>query len=321
MNAAVVYSFDVPPSYTIFDDPVAAEGERLVTVTAAGLHPIVKALARGTHYGSSGILPFIAGVDGVGRLEDGTRVYFGIARSPFGTFSEHALANSWMCLQLPEGIDDVTAAGIANPAMSSWATLTARAKFVPGESVLILGATGVAGQLAIQVAKRLGARRVIAAGRNPQALEKLKYLGADAVISLDQDQPSLVTAFRNELTESGVDVVLDYVWGQPAERMLEAISQKGLKKAGARVRFIQIGESAGKTISLPAATLRSSGVELLGSGFGSASLDQIKQALVEFFQIAARQPFQFHTKTAPLREVEALWNNKEEEGTRLVFQP
>jgi NADPH:quinone reductase-like Zn-dependent oxidoreductase len=320
MNAAVVHSFDAPPRYTTFAEPVAAEGEQLVSVTAAGLHPIVKALAQGTHYGSSGELPFIAGIDGVGKLEDGTRVYFGIARSPFGTFAERALAASWMCLPLPEGIDDVIAAGIANPAMSSWAALTARAKFVAGESVLILGATGVAGQLAIQVAKRLGARRVVAAGRNPQALEKLKALGADAVISLDQDQVSLVSAFRNELAESGIDVVLDYLWGQPAERMLEAISQKGLRKTAARIRFIQIGNSAGKTISLPAATLRSSGLELLGSGFGSASLDQLRGALTEFFQAAAKQPFQFQKKTAPLRDVEALWNDKEK-GTRVIFQP
>jgi NADPH:quinone reductase-like Zn-dependent oxidoreductase len=319
MNAAVVHSFDAPPRYTTFAEPVAAEGERLVSVSAAGLHPIVKALAKGIHYGSSGELPFIAGVDGVGKLVDGTRVFFGIARSPFGTFSERALAASWMCLPLPDGIDDVTAAGIANPAMSSWAALTARAKFVAGESVLILGATGVAGQLAIQVAKRLGARRVVASGRNPQALEKLKALGADAVISLDQDQAPLVSAFRGELAE-GVDVVLDYLWGLPAERVLEAISQKGLRKAAPRIRFIQVGESAGKTITLSAATLRSSGLELLGSGFGSASLDQIRQSLAEFFQIAAKQPFQFHTKAAPLRDVEALWNDAEK-GTRLVFQP
>ncbi len=320
MNAAVVHSFDAPPRYTTFADPVAADKEQLVTVSAAGLHPIVKALAKGTHYGSSGELPFVAGVDGVGKLEDGTRVYFGIARSPFGTFSERALAASWMCLPLPAAVDDVTAAGIANPAMSSWAALTARAKFAAGESVLILGATGVAGQLAVQVAKRLGARRIVAAGRNPQALEKLKTLGADAVISLDQDQASLVSAFRSEIADAGVDVVLDYLWGQPAERVLEAISQKGLRKASARIRFVQIGESAGRTISLPAATLRSSGLELLGSGFGSASLDQIRQALGEFFQVAAKEPFQFQTRAAPLRDVEALWNNAEE-GTRLVFQP
>ena len=114
--------------------------------------------------------------------------------------------------------------------------------------------------------------------------------------------------------------MLDYLWGRPAELVLQAISQKGLRKAGARIRFIQIGESAAKTISLPAATLRSSGLELLGSGFGSASLDQIRQALGEFFLVAAKEPFQFHTKAAPLRDVESLWNSAEE-GTRLVFQP
>jgi len=320
MNAAVVDSFDAPPQYTSFAEPVAADGERLVSVSAAGLHPIVKALAKGTHYGSSRELPFVAGVDGVGRLEDGTRVYFGVARSPFGTFSERSVAVNWMCLPLPEGVDDVTAAGIANPAMSSWVALTARAKFVAGESVLVLGATGVAGQLAVQIAKRLGARRVVAAGRNPQSLEKLKALGADAVISLDQDQTSLVSAFRSELAEAGVDVVLDYVWGGPAERVLEAISQKGLRKASARIRFIQIGDGAGKTVQLSAAALRSSGLELLGSGFGSASLDQILQALAEFFQAAAKQPLHFQTEVAPLREVGVLWNYAEE-GKRLVFQP
>jgi NADPH:quinone reductase-like Zn-dependent oxidoreductase len=319
MYAAVVHAFDSPPRYTTFADPVAVEGEKVVKVSAAGLHPIVKALAKGTHYGSSGELPFIAGIDGVGRLEDGTRVYFGVSRSPFGTFCERSPAASWMCVPLPEGVDDVTAAGIANPAMSSWVGLTARAKFAAGESVLILGATGVAGQLAVQVAKRLGARRVVAAGRNPETLERLKKLGADAVISLDQDQASVVSAFRSEIAEAGVDIVLDYLWGQPAELVLQASSQKGLRKAGARVRFIQIGESAGKTISLPAAALRSSGLELLGSGFGSASLDQIRQVLAEFFEAAAKEPFEFRTKAVPLREVEALWDIAES-GTRLVFQ-
>jgi NADPH2:quinone reductase len=320
MKAAIVSAFDAPPRYGSFAEPVAAEGEQLVTVTAAGLHPIVKLLANGTHYGSSGELPFIPGVDGVGRLQDGTRVYFGISRAPFGTFSELALAAGWMCLPLPDGISDTTAAGIANPAMSSFVALKARAKFTAGESVLVLGATGVAGQLAIQIAKRLGARRVIAAGRNPQALEKLPELGADAAISLDQEHGALVAAFRREWAGAGVDVVLDYLWGAPAESVLEAISQKGLRHAASRVRFIQIGESAGHAISLSGSTLRSSGLELLGSGFGSASLDQIRQALAEFFQAAAKDPLQFNAKTVPLSDVEGLWNISEE-GVRLVFQP
>jgi NADPH:quinone reductase-like Zn-dependent oxidoreductase len=320
VNAAVVQAFDAPPRYTAFADPVAQEGEVLVTITAAGLHPIVKALANGTHYGSTGELPFIPGVDGVGRLEDGTRIFFGVARSPYGTFAEYAPAAGWMRIPLPAGLDDATAAGIANPGMSSWVALTARAGFVAGESVLILGATGVAGQLAVQVAKRLGARRVIAAGRNPQVLEKLRHLGADAVISLDQEHDALISAFRSEWAVSGVDIVLDYLWGQPAQSLLEAISQRGLRTAASRIRFVQIGSSAGPTIPLPAATLRSSKLELLGSGFGSASMDEIRQTLAEFFNAAARQPFEFEIKTASLRDVEALWNVAAR-GTRIVFQP
>jgi len=320
VNAAVVHSFKEPPRYTSFADPAPAEGEKLVTVAAAGLHPIVKSLANGTHYGSTGELPFIPGVDGVGRLEDGKRVFFGIARSPYGPFSERALASSWMNIELPDGLDDVTAAGIANPGMSSWVALTSRAKFVAGESVLVLGATGVAGQLAVQNANRLGARRVIAAGRNPHALEELKDLGADSVIALDQEHNALVTAFRNELTQNGVDVVLDYLWGAPAESLLAAISHKGLRSVSSRIRFVQIGSSAGGEISLPAATLRSSGIELLGSGFGSAAFDQIVEAVAEFFKMAATRPFHFQAKAVPLKDVEALWNILER-GVRLVFQP
>ena len=320
MNAAVVESYSAPPRYTGFADPVPVAGENPVAVTAAGLHPIVKALAKGTHYGSTGQLPFVAGVDGVGRLEDGTRVFFGGSRSPFGTFAERALAGGAMCLPLPDGLDDATAAGLANPAMSSWVALSARAKFVAGESVLILGATGVAGQLAVQIAKRRGARRVVGVGRNPQALERLKDLGADATISLDQEHDALVSALRREVAEAGVDVVLDYLCGAPAEAVLEAIAQKGLMKAAPRVRFVQIGSSAGAAITLPAATLRSSGLELLGSGFGSASLEQIRQSIGELFAMAATAPFETSIKTAPLRDVEALWDSPGQ-GARLVFQP
>ncbi len=320
MNAAVVTSFSAPPSYATFDDPQPSEGQLIVNVTAAGLHPIVRALANGTHYGSTGVLPFIPGVDGTGRLEDGTRIFFGSARPPYGTFAEKALATKGMYIPLPDGLDETTAAGIANPGMSSWAALKARAKFATGESVLILGATGIAGKLSIQIAKRLGARRIIAAGRNPQSLEGLKSLGADAVISLTQEHDALVSAFRNEIAGEGVDVVLDYLWGAPAEAVLAAIAQKGLKNASARIRFIQIGNSAAPTITLPAATLRSSGLELLGSGFGSASMDEIFQALREFFEVAARTPFQASMKTIPLRDVESVWNNPERDA-RIVFQP
>ena len=320
MNAAVVRSYDATPSYTTFDEPVAGEGEVLVTVTAAGLHPIVKSLANRTHYGSTGILPFVPGVDGVGRLEDGTRIFFGVARPPFGSFAEKSVAGSTAYIPLPDGLSDEAAAGLANPGMSSWVALTARAKFVAGESVLILGATGSAGQLAVQIAKRMGARRVVAAGRNPAALEKLKALGADAVISLELGREELVAAFRKEIVGDGVDVVLDYLWGAPAEAVLAAIAQKGLSHAAPRIRFLQIGNSAGPTISLAGATLRSSGLELLGSGFGSASMTEIFAAIGEMFKEAAKTPFVNSVRTVALKDVGELWATKEE-GVRLVFRP
>src|ERR1700760_4417595 len=139
MKAVLVASFSAPPSYSTFADPQAGEGEQIVTVTAAGLHPIVRALAKGAHYSGTGQLPFIPGVDGTGRLADGTRVYFGTARPPYGTFAEKAITTKGMYIPLPDGLDDVIAAGIANPGMSSWVALKARAQFAAGESVLILG--------------------------------------------------------------------------------------------------------------------------------------------------------------------------------------
>jgi NADPH:quinone reductase-like Zn-dependent oxidoreductase len=320
MNAAVVHAFDAAPNYTTFAAPVPQEGERLVRVTAAGLHPVVKSLANGTHYGSTGELPFIAGIDGVGRLEDGSRVYFGVARSPFGTFAEQAIAPSRMCIPLPASLDDATCAGIANPALSSWVALSARAKFVAGESVLVLGATGSAGRLAVQIAKRFGARRVIAAARDIAALEELREFGADALVPLCADRDALRAAFRREIGNAGVDVVLDYLWGSPAETLLQAIAQRGLHGSAPRVRFVQVGQSAGSTLVLAASTLRSSGVEILGSGFGSASLEQIRQGIAEFFEAAVKNPFRFEIRTAPLRDVESLWNDREQPA-RLVFQP
>lgn len=320
MNAAVVHSFDAPPRYEPFADPFASENEILVDVIAAGLHPIVRALANGSHYGSTGVLPFIPGVDGVGRREDGAEVYFGGARPPFGTFSERAVAPGRMCIPLPKGLDAVTFAGLANPGMSSWVALTRRAKLMRGENLLILGATGVAGQLAVQIARHLGAKRIIAAGRNREALEAAAQLGADTTLSLDQQHDALVSAFRNEWTGGGINVVLDYLWGPPAEAVLEAMSQKGLAHSGRRVRFVQVGESAGKSITLAGATLRSSAIELLGSGFGSASMNVIFKALAEFFEFAAAAHPKINIKTTPLREIEAVWN-RPEQGVRLVFLP
>ena len=223
-------------------------------------------------------------------------------------------------MDLPDNLDDATIAAMMNPGMSSWTALRERVDFQAGEAVLILGATGVAGQLAVQIARRLGARRVAAAGRNEAALKELEQLGADAVIRLGQERGTLVSLLREEIREHKTDVVLDYVWGEPAEMVLEAIAEKGLSHAATRIRYVQIGNSAGPTITLPAATLRSTGLELLGTGFGSVSMERIFASLAEFLKEAARKPFEWKAKSVPLSEVESAWNASNE-GERLVFRP
>jgi NADPH2:quinone reductase len=319
MKAAIVQSYDAPPVFGDFDDPAPTAEENLIRVTAAGLHPIVRSLANGTHYGSAGVLPFVPGVDGVGTLQDGKRVYFAGPRSPFGTLSELAVAAKDMCLPLPEALDDAHAAAIANPGMSSWAALTHRAKFQSGESILILGATGAAGTLAVQIAKRMGARRIVGAGRNPEALKEILTLGADETVSLDQSPEELEENFRRILNDNEIDVVLDYLWGAPAEAALKAVKQKGLSHTARRIRFVQIGSSAGKEIALAADLLRSSGLELIGSGFGSVPIAKIMVSVGELFEEAARKPFTHELESVPLSDVTRAWTEKSEK--RIVFRP
>ena len=140
-------------------------------MTAAAISHVVKSRASGAHYSASGQFPFVVGIDGVGRLDDGRRVYFVLPRAPYGSMAEQTVAPSAQCLALPDDLDDVTAAAIANPGMSSWAAYKERAKLKAGETVLVNGATGTAGRLAVQIAKHLGAKKVIATARNADALE------------------------------------------------------------------------------------------------------------------------------------------------------
>ena len=221
MKAAIVQGPGRTPVYADFPAPVPRDGERLVRVTAAALTQLARGRASGAHYSSSGAYPFVAGVDGVGRLADGGRVYFLLPRAPYGAFAEEAAVSAGQCLPVPDDLDDVTAAAIANPGMSSWAALVERARLAPGETVLVNGATGASGRLAVQIAKHLGAKRVIAAGRNPQALAALAALGADATLALSADDAALERSFRDAFAE-GVDIVLDYLWGRSAQLLLRA---------------------------------------------------------------------------------------------------
>jgi NADPH:quinone reductase-like Zn-dependent oxidoreductase len=317
MNAAVVEKFDEVPRYATFREPVADAGEVLVKVRAAALSNLVKGQASGRHYSSAGHLPLIPGNDGVGTLPDGRRVYFIGPRAPFGTMAEWSVVSPRRTIQLPDGVDDVTAAALGNPGLASWGALIGRARLQAGEAVLVNGATGVAGQQAVQVAKHLGARRVIATGRDEAVLQRLRELGADETISLLQPEAALAAAFRDSLA-AGVDVVLDYLWGTSAQVLLGAAQGRGGMGGEPRVRYVQIGAISGETISLSASLLRSSGLELMGSGLGSLSATAIVESLKKMYEVAASTGLKIETETVPLSAVQTAWG-RAESGRRMVF--
>jgi NADPH:quinone reductase-like Zn-dependent oxidoreductase len=220
MKGAIVVEAGKTPIYGDFKDAVPEDGEVQVTVSAAALSNLTKGRASGTHYSSAGRPPFVVGVDGVGRLGDGRRVYFVLPRAPFGSMSEKTVVMPSQCVSLPDDLDDVTAAAIANPGMSAWAAFKERAKLAVGETVLVNGATGSAGRLAVQIAKFMGARRVVATGRNPESLKALSSLGADVTIPLGDAGDPFEDALKEQFSGDGIDVVVDYLWGPSAERVL-----------------------------------------------------------------------------------------------------
>jgi NADPH2:quinone reductase len=321
MKAAVLHALGQAPRFEDFAEPEPRDGEALVGVKAASLKNIDKMMASGSHYDRLPDLPCVVGIDGVAVLEDGARVFCGGARPPFGMMAERSVVPRAWCLPVPEEVDDLMAAPLPNPALSAWLSLSWRAKLQPGETVLVLGATGVAGQLAIQLAKHLGAERVVAAGRNRRVLATLPDLGADATIPLDLPDQELTAAFVREADPRGFDVVLDYVWGHPAEIVLEALTRHDLKLAAARTRLVQIGELAGPMIALPAAALRSSGLELYGSGGGSVPHDVLFEAFPKLWALAVAGKLRIQTEPVPLAEVETAWPRRDLDGRRLVFVP
>jgi len=321
LKAAVLHALGAIPRFEDFTDPQPGQDEVLVHVTAASLKNIDKALASGSHYGSDGQLPAVCGVDGVGVLENGTRVFCGGARRPYGLMATLSVVARTWCVPVPEGVDDCVAAALPNPALSSWLPLTWRAQLKRGETVLVLGATGVAGKLAVQIAKHLGAGRVVAAGRNERILQTLASLGADATIALSQSDEDLALAFSREALRGHFDIVLDYVWGHPTEVLLAALTGHDVRAESRGVRLIDIGEMAGPTISLSAAALRSSGIEISGTGGGSVPHSVIFDAFPKVWALAASGQLHIDTERVPLADVESAWQRNDLPGRRLVIIP
>lgn len=320
MKAAVLRTFGLPPRYEDFPEPVVTDGDVLIHVRAAALHPVVRALAKGSHYGSVEGLPVVVGVDGAGRLDDGTRVFFGGVRPPYGTMAERASAPRAICVPLPDGLDETIAAAALNPGLSSWLALKWRAHLEPGETVLVLGATGVAGNLAVQACRLLGAGRVVAAGRNKAALSRLSDIGASALVDLEGPFDRVRDALAAEASVAHFDVVIDYLWGEPTEALLAALERRGLTHTAPRTRLVQVGDSAGATVRLRAGVLRSSCLEIYGSGAGTVPIAEIVAAVPAYMKLLASRAIVVEADVTPLADVEAAWT-RPQSGRRLVFIP
>ena len=322
MKAAVLRAIGEPPRYEQFPEPIAQENEVIVHVRAAALKPVDKQMASGSHYAAHRAFPVVCGMDGVGCLDDGRRVLFAGSRQPYGAMAERTAVSLSRCFPVPDNVGDDVAAAVFNPGLSAWGALAWRAQLVPGETVLILGATGVTGKLAIQTAKLLGAGRVIAAGRNEQVLRTLPALGADATIRLDRPGHDLAQAFARESDEAGFDVVIDYLWGPPTEALVAALMRRDMKPAASRVRLVEVGECAGPAISLPAAALRSSRLEILGSGTGNApaSPEMWIEALRQLLAHVASGTLRVDTGRVQLSDVEEVWD-RDQQGRRTVIVP
>ena len=320
MKAAVINGFGDIPQYRDFPDPVPEKEDKLIRIKASVLENFDRVTAGGSHYSSRTLFPefpAIVGTDGIALTEDGSMVGFGNVKSPYGAFAEKAIAG--YTIPIPEWIDPAQAAAIPPSALTSLLPLKYSARLQPGETVLINGATGVSGRIAIQIAKMLGAGRIIGTGRNESSLQLLSKLGADILIDLKQPDEELRNAFTMAGGENGIDVVVDFIWGHPAEVLIGTFIPTEAGFAKRRIRYIQIGEKAGSQISLPGSSLRTSGLELMG--VGKISHDVLHEEMKQIWNWIKEDKLYMEIERVALADIAAAWQRNDLEGKRLVVIP
>lgn len=320
MKAAVMYQKSALPQYADFPEPtVQHDDEILVSVKAVAIKHLDKSKAAGKHYSSEAPQAEgrIIGGDGVGLLPDGTRVY-GIGIS--GMMAEKAIIEKDRIVKVPEGLDDAIAAALPNAVFGAAMALKFKANIQPGDVVLINGATGFTGHIAVQIAKYYGAGKVIVTGRSQQSLDDLLSLGADQAISLLQDNDNVRTQLKQLHSDTPIDVVIDYLWGSTAETILNAV--KGDGSITNRIRYVSVGSMSGDSIQLSAAILRSVDIQLSGSGIGAWSAQQIRtmlhEILPEMFRLAVAGKLKTTVTTVKLQDIATIWDTDVPSGQRLV---
>lgn len=332
MHAAVVTAFGAAPCYREFPAPVpTGDGEMLIDVLAAGLHPRVRSQAAGSHYTRTDELPLVPGIDGVGRGPDGLLRYFVLPDTTMGAMAEQTVIDVRRSVVLDDAIDPVAVAAAMNPAMSSWVALRQRITFQAGQDVLVLGATGNSGQLAVQIAKLSGARQIIAAGRNLERLAALTGLGATATVPLGAGQQAGERAHQQagqradeqadeRLAQSAadVDIVLDYLWGDPAAAAMVALLTSRADRSKP-LTWVQIGSVAGQTAPIPSAALRAARLQIVGSGQGSVSPREYLAELPALAELISTGSLDIAAQAVPLADVEKAWAT--DTNQRIVLVP
>jgi NADPH:quinone reductase-like Zn-dependent oxidoreductase len=324
MKAAVLHNFGEIPRYEDFPDPMPRSNDVPVKVRAAALTNSARVTAKGTHYTSRKrfpTFPAIVGNSGVGELADGSLLWFGGTLPPYGAMAELAVIPEKFKMftsLVPTGVDPAGAAAAQSTVFVSILSLKYAAKLQLGETVLINGATGGAGRATVQVAKLLGAGRVVGTGRNDSSLRILKELGADAVIDLKEPDDQVSKEFAENMSE-GYDVIIDFLWGHPTELLLKTMvpTEQGLSKH--RTRLIQVGESAGQpAISLYAEMLRTSGLEIYGAG--DAPSEAMRESIEQGWKWMKLSKLRIDIERVQLKDVAEAWN-RDQEGKRIVITP
>jgi NADPH:quinone reductase-like Zn-dependent oxidoreductase len=302
MRAAVLTAYGEPPEVREFDDPPASPdaGHAVVEVLAAGLNPVDLSMASGTFYGGSPPLPSVVGREGIGRTGDGRIVYFDRSVSPLGSFAERTLIELDPAYDVPEGLDPALAVAWGIAGLAAWLALEWRAELKEGETVLVLGAGGSVGQIAVQAAKLLGAGRVVAASRSAERLDRARELGADATVNPSETDD--VTAAIQEAAGGGVDVTVDPVWGEPARHAIDA-SNPG-------ARHVQLGQSAGAESTLASAPIRGRMLAILGHTNFAVPVEVKRAAYTRMAEHALAGELTVDLERVPLDEAPEAWERQ-----------
>jgi NADPH2:quinone reductase len=306
--AAVLHEYNEAPRYEDVADPSPEPGQVLVEVGAAAIHHLDLFKASGNFYLEQP-LPSVVGTDGVG-LAGGRRVYFD-SITPHGSMAERSVAAEAELFDVPDSLDDPTAAAIANSGLAGWLALSWRAGLQPGETVAVLGATGQVGTVAVQAAKLLGAGRVIAVARSGGRLERMRERGADAVVDVEADD---LTERLREAAGGDVDVTIDSLWGEPAVAAMGAAARFG--------RHVQVGQLAGPSLDLSAPAIRSKSLDVRGF-MGLHPGHEIRaEAYTRLGEHVARGEIVIDFERIPLADIASAWERQRTgAGAKLVLIP